>query len=442
MVRSLLRQRFRCSALEEKMYQYRSIEEFETFLESQSALPRGFRCSTEKLEFFPAEKDLIEPLSMTLSLIALDKPTESFAGIFTKNALPGYPVLIGRELIKQKTCRGVIVNNKIANVCSPGGLEDSNSIRESLESLTGGEGFFFPSSTGIIGWKLPREEIKKKLPALVENLQSDTILPAARGIMTTDAFPKIRTGKVGKARITAIAKGAGMIEPNMATMLVFILTDADLPRDFLQKSLKEASDQSFNRLSIDSDQSTSDSALLLSSEEFPVDEIEFQSVLDHLCLLLADDIVRNGEGTGHVIEVTVNGAERKEDALGLCKALVNSPLTKTAIYGNDPNVGRFLQALGDYAGNHGLKLKRESIQLKLGGSVVFQKGSFQLNEKKEQQLSDYLKDCSLETPCPGYPSHGKRVELEIELGLGSASARVLGSDLSYEYIRENADYRS
>lgn len=424
------------------MIEYGSIEEFESFLHSQSALPRGFRCATEKLDFFPKEKDLHKPLPMSLTLIVLDDPTESFAGIFTRNALPGYPVIIGRELMKETLCRGIIVNNKVANVCSPGGLEDSRAIKSTLEEQMEGEGFFFPCSTGIIGWKLPVEEIRKKLPALVKKLQGKTLLPAARGIMTTDAFPKIRRIKVGEGTITAIAKGAGMIEPNMATMLVFILTDLDLPRKTLQGALQKAADISFNRLSIDSDQSTSDSALLLSSAKVPVDKKDFQEALNRLCMDLADDIVRNGEGTGHVIDVEIRGAQKEKEALGMAKALVNSPLTKTAVYGNDPNVGRFLQALGDYAGNHGIPLERNSIEILLGGKTIFSNGIFQLNEEKEQLLSAYLKDCALETPCPGFPAHRKRVELKIELGQGNASTRVLGSDLSYEYVRENADYRS
>lgn len=425
------------------MYSFNSKEEHIQFLETQSILPKGFRCAVRPLEFFPAEKELKKPLPMNLTLISLDEPSASFAGLFTRNSLPGHPVEIGRNLLKESFCRGILINNKISNVFTQGGRNDSLQLKDKMEELLGGEGFVLPSSTGIIGWKLPLKEMLAELPALKEDLQEESLLPAARGIMTTDAFPKVRTCTVGNSRISAIAKGAGMIEPNMATMLVFILTDADLPGETLQECLKEVCDQTFNRLSIDSDQSTSDSAFLLSSAMGGKEDPEaFKKALLELCHKLADDLVRNGEGTGHVIEVQVKGAPSEETALGIAKNIVNSPLSKTAIYGNDPNVGRFLQSLGDYCGNQGIEVNREELRMSLGGEVIVEKGAFTLNEEKELRLSRYLKDCSLETPCPGYPAHGKRVLLEIHLGQGKEEARVLGSDLSYEYVHENADYRS
>jgi len=425
------------------MYQFNNKEEHQQFLKEQSILPGGFQCCSHSIQFFPLEKKIEEPLTMNLTLISLKRKSDSFAGVFTKNALPGHPVSIGRELLKEPYCRGILINNKISNVFTLGGKDDSLAIKKEAESLLGNDGFILPSSTGIIGWKLPVKEMKKAIPGLVENLQDESLLPAARGIMTTDAFPKVRTIKMGDARITAIAKGAGMIEPNMATMLVFILTDADLPGSVLQNSLKKVCDLTFNRLSIDSDQSTSDSAFILSSkEQSGVSESEFSDALLTVCLQLADDIVRNGEGTGHVIEARISGAPDETTALGIGKNLVNAPLTKTAIFGNDPNVGRILQSLGDYAGNQGITLNRDKLSIRLGGETILEEGSFQLNEQKEKALSDYLKDCSLETPCPGYPAHGKRVLLEVDLAMGQSFAAVLGSDLSYEYVRENADYRS
>lgn len=425
------------------MYQFSSQKEHQEFLESQGFLPKGFSCSLRALNFYPAEKVLEKPISMNLTLISLDEASPLFAGVFTKNALPGHPVGIGRDLLKEKLCRGILVNNKVSNVCTLGGREDSLQIKNSMEELLGHEGFILPSSTGIIGWKLPVKEMLTELPLLKDSLQKESLLPAARGIMTTDAFPKIRSCTVNKARITAIAKGAGMIEPNMATMLVFILTDADIPKEILQQTLKEVSNLTFNRLSIDSDQSTSDTAFLLSSGKAgKVEPQAFKEALLALCKDLADDLVRNGEGTGHVIEMQVKGAPSEEIALGIAKHIVNSPLSKTAIYGNDPNVGRFLQALGDYCGNEGILLDRDKIRMSLGGEIILEKGAFRLSEEKESRLSNYLHDCALETPCPGYPAHGKRVQLEIDLAIGNEEAKVLGSDLSYEYVRENADYRS
>jgi len=425
------------------MYQFNNKQEHQEFLESQSALPEGFSCSVRPLKFYPAEKELKEPLSMSLTLISLEEASPLFAGVFTQNALPGHPVGIGRDLLKEQLCQGILINNKVSNVCTQGGREDSLQLAAEIQKLLDNEGFVLPSSTGIIGWKLPVKEMLAELPRLKESLQKESLLPAARGIMTTDAFPKIRSITVDNARITAIAKGAGMIEPNMATMLVFILTDAHIPKETLQQTLKEVSDLTFNRLSIDSDQSTSDTAFLLSSGKAgEVDAEAFKEALLSLCKDLADDLVRNGEGTGHVIEMCVEGAPSEKTALGIAKHIVNSPLSKTAIYGNDPNVGRFLQALGDYCGNEGIQLKRERICMSMGGETILEKGAFTLSEEKEARLSHYLKDCALETPCPGYPAHGKRVQLHMDLGLGKGKGTVLGSDLSYEYVRENADYRS
>jgi glutamate N-acetyltransferase/amino-acid N-acetyltransferase len=234
-----------------------------------------------------------------------------------------------------------------------------------------------------------------------------------------------------------------MIEPNMATMLVYILCDLDIDKIALKKCLHEAVNLSFNRISVDSDQSTSDTCFILSSKKVPLTSLEeFQGALNQLCMDLADDLVRNGEGTGHVMEVVVKGAPDDSKALGMARSLVNSPLTKTAIFGNDPNVGRIIQALGDYAGNHHWELKKEALKIYMGGKLVMADGAFILDQTMEDYLYSYLKECSLKTPCPGFPAHEKRVKIEIELGQGTGSSRVLGSDLSYEYVRENADYRS
>jgi glutamate N-acetyltransferase/amino-acid N-acetyltransferase len=261
--------------------------------------------------------------------------------------------------------------------------------------------------------------------------------------MTTDSFPKIRTAKLRDGRITAIAKGAGMIEPNMATMLVFILTDIDLPKDQLEESLHKAVKQSFNTISVDGDQSTSDMAVILSSSIYPCSSIvDFEKSLISLCKDLAEDIVRNGEGTSHVIKVTTKGECNQELGTGIGKAVINSPLVKTALFGNDPNVGRIISAIGDFLGNHRINIDTRNISITLGEIEIFARGAFMIDNEKEIKLSGYLKETQLNPDIKGYPEHNKTVDITISIGEGPGSFTVIGSDLTYEYVRENADYRS
>ncbi len=427
------------------MNQYSSPESYLSDLEKRSLPPEGFQIGVTSFSFVPVERPDGPGAKMNLTAILLDRPTESFAGVFTKNSFPGYPVRIGRKLLKEKAVQGVLVNNKIANVCAPGGEEAALAVTQALQDELGDflDAPVFPSSTGVIGWSLPVQKMIDKIPDLAGSLQNKSLLPAAQGIMTTDAFPKVRSVSIGDGRICGIAKGAGMIEPNMATMLVFLMTDIAIGRNALQECLGRVAEKTFNRISIDSDQSTSDSVLLFSSCRKPaVEESLFEEALFALCRQLAEDIVRNGEGTGHVIKVKVKGAESEKQAAAFGKALVNSPLSKTAVFGNDPNVGRFVQAVGDYAGNQGISLDERQLVICLGEETVFAGGEFLLDGVKEKYLSDYLVSRKLTTPCPGYPEHERTVDITISLGLGDSESLVLGSDLSYEYVRENADYRT
>ncbi|MDC7222133.1 MAG: bifunctional ornithine acetyltransferase/N-acetylglutamate synthase [Spirochaetales bacterium] len=422
---------------------FRSFEEYENFLDKQIPLPEGVSFSSCSLDFFPVELgEGAKSYPMNLTLIALDEPTESFSALYTKNAFPGHPVVIGKELLEEKRLKALIINNKIANVECPDGYGKSRKLIEELGHLLPGEGVVFPFSTGIIGWELPYEEMKAALPDLAASRKSASALGAAKAIMTTDSFPKARTVTVGECRITGICKGAGMIEPNMATMLVFVMTDADLDRDELSDCWEKACQGSFNRISVDSDQSTSDSALIFSTKKKPVDREEFAAALEELTIQMAQDIVRNGEGTGHVMEVLVEEALSEEEAVSAGKALVNSPLTKSAVNGNDPNVGRLIQALGDWAGNGGFALDRKKVTLSLGDTDLYKDGAFLLDSKKEILLHDYMKERALPLPSPGFPAHGKNVKITVRLGRGREQARVWGSDLSCDYVRINAEYRS
>jgi len=422
-----------------------SPESHLSWLESQSLPPEGFRIGVTSLEFTPAERSSGPSARMNMTALVLDEPTESFGAVFTRNAFPGYPVRIGREMLGHPRVQGVLINNKIANVCAPGGREAALDVTEAFGDAMGSglSAPLFPSSTGVIGWSLPADAMKQGMAPLAASLQNRSVLPAAKGIMTTDSFPKVRSLSLGEGRITGIAKGAGMIEPNMATMLVFLMTDLTVPRETLRNVLSRVASRTFNRISVDSDQSTSDSVFLFSSNRRPaVSEEELEQALLTVCTGLAEDVVRNGEGTGHVIKVTVDRAATEAQAEGFGKALVNSPLTKTAVFGNDPNVGRFVQAVGDYAGNNGISLDERNVEIALGSETVFSGGRFHLDSEKEARLSAYLKERALPSPSPGYPAHDGMVEIRVSLGLGEAKARILGSDLSYEYVRENADYRS
>jgi len=427
------------------MAPYTSLENYYGWLDEIGVLPEGFKVGTASLKFFPEERPVKDPLPMNLTLILADRPTRSFGARFTRNQFPGSPVVIGRKRLSEDSVSGILVNNKVSNVCAPRGEEAAEEVLSALGNLLGLPGSsFFPASTGIIGWGLPKREMTKALPAAVSALHAGSCLDAARAIMTTDAYPKIRSRKVGEGRIVAFAKGAGMIEPNLATMLVFVLTDVSVKREALRGILARACETSFNCISVDSDQSTSDTVLLLSSERKPaVSDNEFERALSEVCLDLARDIVRNGEGTAHVIKVRVSGAPSFELARGLGKAVVNSPLVKTAVYGCDPNVGRILSALGDYAGNHGVDpVLMRTASVAIGGEPIFLEGSFRLDREKEGRLFSYLKTTAMDPKEKKFPPHDLTVDIDVALEGGGGEATVYGSDLSYEYVRENADYRS
>jgi len=311
-----------------------------------------------------------------------------------------------------------------------------------------------PSSTGVIGWRLPAEAMVEALPRAAAALQAESALPAAEAIMTTDLYPKVRRVEVGDGSIVGIAKGAGMIEPNLATMLVYLLTDLDVPREALRAALDEAVEPSFNCITVDSDTSTSDTVVLLSSRRRAAPPAaDFRDALARVCGDLAEDVVRNGEGVHHVVRVRVTRARTFDEARGVAKAVANSPLLKAAVNGNDPNVGRLLCAVGKHAGAVGLPLDPAKVRMKVGGEAVFEVGAMRLDAEKERRLVQHMKSAELYASAPArdgltfrpsveHPPHERRVEIEIDLGVGPSSCAVLGADLSHEYVTENADYRS
>lgn len=420
-------------------------------------LPEGFRCGVCGFQFSPAELGGTSTAIMNLTLLALDEPTEDWAAVFTRNRFPGAPVKVGRaRLAGGSALQAVVVNNKISNVCAADdGVAASERVCAGVASeleLSGGASAVLPLSTGVIGWRLPTAEMEAALPLASAALSRGSALPAARSIMTTDRFPKLRVVSACGGTLVGFAKGAGMIEPDMATMLAFVLTDVAVPREALRPMLRRAAEGSFNAASVDADQSTSDSLVCLSSgaalgkPRLDARGLQdFETALCGLCAALAEDVVRNGEGTTHVIRVAVSGAPSADLAKGVGKAVVNSPLFKSAVAGDDPNVGRLVSAVGSYLGRAAPSLDLTECRMAMGGRTIFAHGEFAIDARAEDELHEHLRAASLAaddgTSLP-YPPHERCVEISIELGAGEHACTVHGSDLTHEYVSINADYRS
>jgi glutamate N-acetyltransferase/amino-acid N-acetyltransferase len=245
-----------------------------------------------------------------------------------------------------------------------------------------------------------------------------------------------------------------MIEPNMATMLVYLLTDVAVPRQELRRMLTSAVEGSFNSISVDSDTSTSDTVALVSTGRVPCPDLgAFEEALRRVSRDLAEDVVRNGEGVRHVIRVSVTHAADYAAARALGKAIVNAPLFKCAVAGNDPNVGRLVQAIGKHVGAHAPATDLSRLRMTLGGVEIFSGGAFRLDPSKETALVEHMRQAELYPSAPpkdgvysppvDFPAHERCVEIEVDFGIaGGAAAVVLGADLTHEYVSENADYRS
>jgi glutamate N-acetyltransferase/amino-acid N-acetyltransferase len=433
---------------------FASRDTHRAWLASQAKLPKGFRVGVTRFDFVPAEAP--KPAKMAITIISCDQPSPAFAAMFTRNAFPGAPVIVGRQRLGEAALGAIVINNKISNVCAPGGVADSEAICAEAGRLLGiPASAVLPSSTGVIGWKLPVAQMLPAIPGAVTALSdAQGILPAAEGICTTDLYPKIRRVDLPGGSIVGIAKGAGMIEPNLATMLVYILTDLRISRDELRRALTGAVGATFNRMTIDSDTSTSDTVVAWSSglggTAAPAD---FAAALRQVCADLTEDVVRNGEGVHHVVRYRVSGAPDAVTAVAIGKSIANSPLFQCALCGNDPNVGRLVAAIGKEAGARFPDLDLTRVRLAVGGIEVFAGGAFRLDRSKETALIAHMRAAELYASVPpadgltfrppvSWPPHERSVLVEIELGAGPASAEVLGADRTHEYISENADYRS
>jgi len=358
------------------------------------------------------------------------------AGVFTKNVCPGAPVTWCREILPAGAARGLVVNAGNANVFN--GIAGQRAVEATAAAaaqtfgVTPGE--IFLASTGVIGEPLPAHKILAVLDTLKANLAEDRFAEAARAIMTTDTFPKAatRTAKLGGAeiRISGIAKGSGMIAPDMATMLSFIFTDAAIPAPALQAMLAKGVDHSFNCITIDSDTSTSDTVLLFATGKAgntPTDDpatlADFRRALNEVLHDLAMMVVRDGEGAKKFVSITVDGAVTNHSAKKIALAIANSPLVKTAIAGEDANWGRIVMAVG----KAGEPADRDKLAIAVGGTWMAKAGGI---------VPGYD-----ETPVVAHMK-GSEIDIDVDIGLGQGRATVWTCDLTHGYIDINGSYRS
>ncbi|PON17102.1 ornithine acetyltransferase [Candidatus Entotheonella serta] len=347
------------------------------------------------------------------------------AGMFTQSLFCGAPVIVGREHIADGHLQAVVVNSKNANVATgQQGVENSREItRLVAQELAVAVEDVLPSSTGVIGQQLPIEKFRAELSGLRDQLMPEDLGAAAQAIMTTDTRPKARARRIGSSVLAGMAKGSGMIEPNMATMLSFLYTDAAIPPDTLKPMLREAVEQSFNMVSVDTDTSTSDTVVIMANGlAGEVDLAEFQIALNEMCIELAKEIARDGEGVTKLLEVVVTSARDDQQAKRVAKAIVNSPLMKTAVHGADPNWGRVAMAVGKCEAE--TDIRPENVTISFGDTCIYAKG--EPLGVDLAQLEAYLE--------------GKEIRILVDCGLQAGQATVWGCDLTEDYVRINALY--
>jgi glutamate N-acetyltransferase / amino-acid N-acetyltransferase len=400
--------------------------------------PRGFRAAG-------VSAGIKANNGLDLALLVSDTPAHA-AAVFTTNLAQAAPVVVSREHLARSggLASAIVVNSGCANACTGDeGLRVARDMAEATaRAVRCATEQVLVASTGVIGVALPIEKIRKGLPAALEALAGDQGAAAARAIMTTDPFPKEAATRIAIGRsagrpgdgndsigavIGGMAKGSGMIEPMMATMLAFVTTDAAVPQPLLDRALREAVNDSFNAITVDGECSTNDCVMLLANgaSGAVVDETSygtFVAGLREVCRELALGIVRGGEGATKLVTVIVRGAASEADARHAAKAIANSLLVKTAIHGGDPNWGRLIAV----AGRAGVPFELSRAAVTIGSVVLFKNGC--PYDEAAPDAATYLK--------------GKDIEVSVDLGAGGASSTVWTCDLSAEYVRINADYRT
>ena len=367
-----------------------------------------------------------DPKRLDLGVLFSEKPCTA-AAVFTTNKVKAAPVLLDMKRLQKGKISAVIMNSGCANACTgEQGMKDAIEMTELAAKLSGVKPeAVMVSSTGVIGTMLPMDKVKAAVPKI--KLTKDGGHNLARAIMTTDRVPKEIAIKEDGFTVGGCLKGAGMIHPNMATMLCYITTDAGVEKDFLQQALKKAVDVSMNLISVDGDNSTNDTILLLANGvsgtavKPGTDKAKaFQQALNRVCMRLAKAAARDGEGATKLIEVKVSGAVNKNDARLAARTIISSSLVKTAVYGSDPNWGRVVAA----AGRSGADMDPGKTELFMGDFHLFKNGAPLPFDKKE--ASKYM--------------GGKEVFFHLNLHLGRGEATAFGCDLTEEYVKINAEY--
>ena len=363
-------------------------------------------------------------------------PGTAVAGVFTRNRCPGAPIDWCRDALGEGRARALVVNSGNANVFTGrAGAEAVAATARAAAALVGCKPReVFVASTGVIGQVLPHERLVAALPALHATLDPAAWEQAARGIMTTDTFPKAATriARIGEAevRITGIAKGSGMVAPDMATMLCFVFTDAAIPPELLQDMLRRGVKRSFNCTTVDSDTSTSDTVLLFATGQADHPKAtakkvlrDFRDQLADLLLELALQVVRDGEGARKLVRIDVSGAESDGSARRVALAVANSPLVKTAIAGEDANWGRIVMAVG----KAGEPADRDRLSVGIGGTWMARRGAV-VDGYDEAPVVEHMR--------------GQELAIAVDLGLGKGVGTAWTCDLTHGYIDINGSYRS
>ena len=387
-------------------------------------------------QFSAVEAAIKKPGRKDLAMIFSEVPAAACA-VFTTNAVKAAPVLLSAEHISSGTAQALVVNSGNANACT--GEQGMVVARDTARLVAGKLGISDKavqvSSTGVIGVQMPTERLLDAIPGLIEGLSSGTLDDVAEAIMTTDTFPKMeaRSGLAGGVSYTVagIAKGAGMIMPNMATMLSFIITDASVKPAVLEKAFRRAVDTSFNAITVDGDTSTNDTCLIMANgmAENPVisngspEAHDFEQLLNNVLLSLAKQIVKDGEGATKFVEVRLTGATSDADAKRAAMVIANSSLVKTAFFGQDANWGRIFAAVG-YSG---IEVDQSRLSLQFDDVCMARNGVFAGGDA-EARGTEVLRK--------------KEFTVTVDLGLGNGCATVYTSDLSHEYVSINADYRT
>jgi glutamate N-acetyltransferase/amino-acid N-acetyltransferase len=377
----------------------------------------------------------IKESALDLALIASDVPAAA-AGLFTRSSVVGAPVELCREHLRSGRARGAVVNSGISNVAmgARGRRDAAEMARCAARAIGAASEEMLVASTGVIGEPLPMPRVRRGIRAAAAALDEGGLGRAAEAIMTTDTFPKmaLATARVAgrTVMVVGVAKGSGMIEPNLATMLAFLLTDAAAAPGFLRSVLRRAADESFDRLTVDGETSTSDTVLLLANGVAGNPPLRgprspgagrFAAAVSEVSVALVRDLARDGEGATKLVTVRVSEARSRAEAERAARRVANSLLVKTAIFGGDPNWGRVLQTLGAAD----VRLRLERTEVKLCGVAVFRRGA-SAGPAARRRAAARL----------GAPE----VEVAVKLGAGRAAATVWTCDLSYDYVRINAEY--